>query len=206
MSRPTGARAASVEATRHAIVGAASQLFFERGYHGTGIDEIAAVAGVAVQTIYNAVGSKRDVLVRVLDYAASGDRAPVPVGDIARERVGRIDDPRKLIATVVAVSCDNFERTIPVFRVIREAAAIDPKLADVERERHRQRLANFRHPVERLAELGALRPDVTLDRGSALVFVVVHPDQYRFFVDDLGWPRRRFRTWAAAALESGLLA
>ena len=206
MSRPIGARAVSVETTRRAIVSAASHLFFERGYHGTGIDEIAALAGVAVQTIYNSVGSKRDLLVRVLDYAASGDRAPVPVGEIARERVARIDDPRKLIATVVSVSCDNFERTIPVFRVIREAAAIDPKLADVERERHRQRLANFRHPLERLAELGALRPGVTVDRGSALVFVVVHPEQYRFFVEDLGWSKRRFRTWATAALEPALLA
>jgi AcrR family transcriptional regulator len=206
MSRPIGARAVSVEATRRAIVSAATHLFFERGYHGTGIDEIAALAGVAVQTIYNSVGSKRDLLVRVLDYAASGDRAPVPVGEIARERVARIDDPRKLIATVVSVSCDNFERTIPVFRVIREAAAIDPKLADVERERHRQRLVNFRHPLERLAELGALRPDVTVDRGSALVFAVVHPDQYRFFVEDLGWSKRRFRTWATAALEPALLA
>ena len=84
MSGPTGARASSAEATRRAIVSAASRLFFERGYHGTGIDEIAAQAGVAVQTIYNSVGTKRDVLVRVLDYAASGDRAPTPVAEIAR--------------------------------------------------------------------------------------------------------------------------
>jgi AcrR family transcriptional regulator len=205
MSRPTGGRAVSAEATRRAIVSAASELFFERGYHDTGVDEIAARAGVAVQTIYNAVGSKRDVLVRVLDYAASGERAPLPVGDVARARVAGIDDPRKVIAAVVSLSCANFERTIPVFRVIREAAAVDPKLADVERERHRRRLANFRHPVERLAELGSLREGVTVERGSALVFAVVHPDQYRFFVEDVGWSRRRFRAFAAGALESALL-
>ena len=181
MSLAKGAREISAEATRGAIVSAAARLFFERGYHGAGIDEIAAAAGVAVQTIYNSVGSKRDLLVRVLDYAASGERAPTPVGEIARERIAGIDDPRKLVATVVSVSCGNFDRTIPVFRVIREAAAVDPKLADVERERHRQRLANFRHPTERLAELGALRPEVTVERGSALVFAVVHPDQYHFF-------------------------
>lgn len=206
MSRPKGAREASAEATRSAIVSAASRLFFERGYHGTGVDEIAAAAGVAVQTIYNSVGSKRDLLVRVLDYAASGERAPTPVGEIARERVARIDDPRKLVATVVAVTRGTFDRTIPVFRVIREAAAVDPTLSELERERHRQRLANFRHPVERLAELGALRPEVGVDQGSALVFTVLHPEQYRFFVEDAGWSKRRWQAWATATLELALLA
>jgi AcrR family transcriptional regulator len=206
MSRPKGAREISAEATRGAIVSAASRLFFERGYHGTGMDEIAVAAGVAVQTIYNSIGSKRDVLVRVLDYAASGERAPTPVGEIARQRVAGIDDPRKLIATVVSVSRSNFDRTIPVFRVIREAAAVEPTLYDLERDRHRQRRRNFRHPVERLAELGALRPEVSVESGSALLFTVVHPEQYRFFVEDVGWSKLRWQTWATAALEFALLA
>jgi AcrR family transcriptional regulator len=206
VSRPGGERARSAEATRGAIVAAASRLFFERGYHATGIDDIAAAAGVAVQTIYNSIGSKRDVLVRVLDYAASGEAAPRPVEELAAARINRISDPRKLIATVVAVSSGNFDRTIPVFRVIREAAAVDPTLTDLERDRHLRRLANFRHPVERLEELGALRSEVGVERGSALVFTVVHPDQYRFFVQDLGWSKRRWLAWASAALEAALLA
>jgi AcrR family transcriptional regulator len=206
MSRPAASRAASVEATRRAIVSAASQLFFERGYHGAGIDDIAAAAGVAVQTIYNSIGSKRDLLVRVLDYAASGERAPTPVGEIGRERIEGIEDAKELIATVVSVARGNFERTIPVFRVIREAAAADPALAGLERDRSRQRLANFRHPVERLEELGALRPDVTVDSGAALVFTVVHPDGYRFLVEDVGWAKSRWEEWAAAALVFALLA
>jgi AcrR family transcriptional regulator len=206
MSRAKGSREASAEATRRTIVSAASQLFFERGYHAAGVDEIAAAAGVAVQTIYNSIGSKRDLLVRVLDYAASGERAPTPVGEIGKERVAGIEDPRTLIATVVSVARGNFERTIPVFRVIREAAALEPALADLERDRSRQRLANFRHPIERLAELGALRPEVTVDGGAALVFAVVHPDQYRFFVEDAGWSKRRWEQWATAALVLVLLA
>lgn len=206
MGRPRGAREISAEATRAAIVSAAARLFFERGYHGTGMDEIAAAAGVAVQTVYNSIGSKRDVLVRVLDYAASGESAPTPVDEVARQRVAGIDDPRELLATVVSVTRANFDRTIPVFRVIREAATVEPALYELERDRHRQRLINFRHPLERLDELAALRPDVTVEQGSALVFTVVHPEQYRFFVEDVGWSRRRWQEWATAALESALLA
>ena len=206
MSRTKGSREASAEATRRTIVAAASRLFFQRGYHGTGIDEVAAAAGVAVQTIYNSIGSKRDLLVRVLDYAASGERAPIPVGEIGRERVAGIEDPRELIAAVVSVARGNFERTIPVFRIIREAAVLEPALADLERDRSRQRLANFRHPVERLADLGALRPEITVDSGAAVVFTVVHPDQYRFFVEDAGWSKRLWERWATATLVFALLA
>ena len=30
-------------------------------------------------------------------------------------------------------------------------------------------------------------------------------DQYRFFVEDVGWSKRRFRSWATTALECALL-
>ncbi|MDQ6850385.1 MAG: TetR/AcrR family transcriptional regulator, partial [Actinomycetota bacterium] len=48
--------------TQRVIVQAAAGLFLERGYHATSIGQIAAHAGVAVQTIYNSIGSKRDLL------------------------------------------------------------------------------------------------------------------------------------------------
>ena len=69
----------AAEQTQRVIVEAAARLFLERGYLATSIGRIAAESGVAVQTIYNAIGSKRDLLSRVLDFAAAGDRAPLPV-------------------------------------------------------------------------------------------------------------------------------
>ena len=63
----------AAEQTQQVVIEAASRLFLEHGYHATSIAGIASEAGVAVQTIYNSVGSKRDVLSRVLDFAAAGD-------------------------------------------------------------------------------------------------------------------------------------
>ncbi|HTO25236.1 MAG TPA: helix-turn-helix domain-containing protein [Gaiellaceae bacterium] len=88
MSGPKGAREISAEARRRTIVAAASRLFFERGYHGTGIDDIAAAAGVAIQTIDNSMGSKRDVLVGQLRPNDPG----VPRDPRGR---GRRPDPRR---------------------------------------------------------------------------------------------------------------
>jgi len=79
----------AAEETQRVIVEAASRLFLEHGYHATSIGRIASEAGVAVQTIYNAVGSKRDLLSRVLDFAAAGERSPVPVPQFMREQAER---------------------------------------------------------------------------------------------------------------------
>jgi AcrR family transcriptional regulator len=76
----------AAEEAQRVIVEATSRLFLEHGYHATSIGRIASEAGVAAQTIYNAIGSKRDLLSRVLDFAAAGERAPVPVPQFMREQ------------------------------------------------------------------------------------------------------------------------
>ena len=123
------------EATQRAIVEAAARLFTAHGYHATSIGRIAAEAGVVPQTIYNSVGSKRDVLSRVLDFAAAGERAPVPVPRFMHEQAEREPDPRRIIAQLVDLWRGALPRTAPVFRVIREAAAADPEIAALERAR-----------------------------------------------------------------------
>src|SRR6476646_10277636 len=88
----------AAEETQRVIVEAASRLFLEHGYHATSIGRIAAEAGVAVQTIYNAIGSKRELLSRVLDFAAAGELAPVPVPRFMREQAESEPDPGRVIA------------------------------------------------------------------------------------------------------------
>ena len=74
-------RQEQARATRRAIVEAARALFLARGYAGTTIDAVAGEAGVAVQTVYAAFGSKAQILKTVLDVAVVGDDAPVPLVD-----------------------------------------------------------------------------------------------------------------------------
>ena len=64
--------------TRLAILDAARLLFTEQGYAATTIAQIAAGAGVAVDTVYAAVGAK-PVLARLLmETAISGTDQAVP--------------------------------------------------------------------------------------------------------------------------------
>lgn len=195
----------AAEETQRAIVEAASALFAENGYHATSIGRIAAAAGVAVQTIYNAVGSKRDVLSRVLDFAAAGNRAPVPVPQFMREDAEREPEPTLVLAQLVEFWREALPRTAPVFRTIREAAASDPEIAELERARTAQRLANYGHAARLLAERKALRSEVTLEEAAATIFAIGHPENYRALVLDGGWTNDAWATWAHDSLVAALL-
>jgi AcrR family transcriptional regulator len=195
----------AAEDTQRTIVEAAARLFAEQGFHATSIGRIAREAGVAVQTIYNAVGSKRDLLSRVLDSAAAGERAPVPVPQFMREQAESEPDPRRIIGQLVEFWRSALPRTAPVFRIIREAAAADPEIAALERNRSAHRLRNYQHAAQLLADRNALRPRMTIDDAAAAIFAIGHPETYRTLVLDGDWNDDAWSNWAQATLEAALL-
>jgi AcrR family transcriptional regulator len=195
----------AAEETQRVIVEAASRLFLEHGYHATSIGRIASEAGVAVQTIYNAVGSKRDLLSRVLDFAAAGERSPVPVPQFMCEQAEREPDPRRVIAQLIEFWRSALPRTAPVFRIIREAAAADPEIAVLERGRAAQRLRNYRQTAQLLVDRDALRPGMTIDGAAAAIFAIGHPETYRALVLDGDWDDDAWANWVQATLEAALL-
>jgi AcrR family transcriptional regulator len=195
----------AAEETQRVIVEVAARLFIEHGYHATSIGRIASEAGVAVQTIYNAVGSKRDLLSRVLDFAAAGERSPVPVPQFMREQAEAEPDPRRVIAQLVDFWRGALPRTAPVFRIIREAAASDPEIAALERGRAAQRLSNYRQAARVLADRGALRAGLSIDGAAAAIFAIGHSESYRALVVDGDWDDDDWANWLQATLEAALL-
>ncbi len=195
----------AAEETQRAIIAAAGQLFGEQGYHATSIARIASEAGVAVQTIYNSVGSKREILSRVLDFAAAGERAPLPVPQFMRELTEREPDPRGIVAQIVEFWRGALPRTAPVLRIIREAAAADPDAAALERARAAQRLNNYGEAARLLAKRGALRSGLSIDEAAAAIFAIGHPETYRSLVLEGDWDDELWAAWARSTLESALL-
>ena len=53
--------------TRRALLDAAAQVFARRGYHGAGVEEIAAQAGVTKGALYYNFAGKEDVFLALLD-------------------------------------------------------------------------------------------------------------------------------------------
>jgi AcrR family transcriptional regulator len=68
-SSPTPARATTTKgrARREQIIESATELFYERGFRATGIDDIGEAAGITGPGIYRHFASKDDILIAVLD-------------------------------------------------------------------------------------------------------------------------------------------
>ena len=198
-------REAQAEATRRAIVEAGRRLFLEHGYVGTTMESIADDAGVAVQTIYNAIGSKRDVLSEVLDYTVAGPMAPTTVPELMRERARAVPDADGVIRLLADWLAEGVPRAAPVLRVIADAAAVDPEAAVLEVDRARQRLRNYTEAAREIEGRGGLRGDLSAVEAAAVIWSVGHPNTYRFLVDQCGWSSARYRRWVEATLRGALL-
>jgi AcrR family transcriptional regulator len=201
-----GRRQQAAEDTRRAIIDAASAAFLADGYAATTVARVAADAGVAVQTVYNAVGGKAELLSRALDVAAAGPEAPAPVPVFMRERADEAPDAAGVIDALVGFWEGALARTAPVFAVIRQAAALDPEIAALERRRAQGRLANYAEAAAAIRARGALREGLSDEDAAALIHAIGHPDTYRFLVGDGGWTPGRWAAWARDGLRAALLA
>lgn len=90
---------------REQILDAAVELFQRDGYHGTGIDEIGATAGITGPAVYRHFASKEDILeTLLLDLSAT---TLATAQGLAREADDAADALRRLVEFSVDTMLDN---------------------------------------------------------------------------------------------------
>jgi AcrR family transcriptional regulator len=199
-------RAAAAEDTRRLIVEAAGRLFATQGYVATTIEAIADEAGVAVQTIYNAVGPKAAVLSRLLDVTIAGDHEDRSVLDRVRDRPEPgTADPGAIIRDLARTATDIASRVGDVWYVVESAAAVDPSIAVLVAKNDAERLAGYRFVGRLLNDRRALRSGLTVDGAAAIVWSLAGVRTYRAFVTERGWSPARYRRWLEDSLAAALL-
>ena len=195
-------RREQASATRTAILGAARELFIERGYAATTIDAVAARADVSPETIYAIFRNKRSVLSGVIDIAVVGDDAPVPVLERAWVQELRNEAvPRRRVELLARNGRLMLERWTPVYNVLRGAASVDPEIASLWERNKEQRLEGQRQLLRIVADGAPLRPGLGVREAADVLFAVGSPETYQLLVTDRGWSAERFERWYADALE-----
>ncbi len=186
--------------TRERIVGAATTLFLDRGYAATTVEAIAAEAGVATATVYQAFGTKAAVLARALDVTIAGDTDAVAVLDRDWVAAARAEpDARGRLAAVVGGAARIAARTAPLKEVMRDAAATEPDIRELLRRDDAQRLVTQRSLLE--LALGAPPPEDAV----TVFYSLVNSHAYRLASEQLGWDEERWRTWLVEVLTGQLL-
>ncbi|MGY4856914.1 TetR/AcrR family transcriptional regulator [Cryobacterium sp. AP23] len=186
--------------TRGDVIEAAGELMREHGYMGTSIAAIAERGGVAVQTIYNTVGSKVDVLAAVLAAANSTSRATGrSVADLAAGLTGAATPAAAIGALASWIAADN-ERAAPLHRVVSEASGTDPEIRELELTMAARSLHAYAEAVGALRSQLGLRPGLSDHEAATSIWALGHPQVFHTLVAGLGWSTDTYTAWLRSAL------
>ena len=187
--------------TRQDILRAARRLFAERGYAATSISDIAEEAGVAIQTIYARLGSKRGMLLALIDRIDEEAGA----GPLA-EKVASAEDRLAALRAGVRLTRSFQQRCGDIIEALFTAAGAEPELADAVAEGQRRHREGARITIDRIQELQGLRDDVPPERAQALFALSTNHEAWRELINgyQLDWDPAE--DWLVDALSRALLA
>jgi AcrR family transcriptional regulator len=193
-------------ATRLAILEAAHRLFAHQGYGATTMAAIAAEAGVALKTVYLAFETKSGVLRALwnLRLRAGRDEVPIAQQEWYRE-VLEEPDPEHQLRLNARNSRAAKLRIATVLEVIHTAAPLDSDIAALWSRIQSDYHANQRAILESLAEKGALRPGLEVDRATDILWTINHPNLWHLLVGERGWTPEQYEHWTADLACSQLL-
>ncbi len=209
-SRRREAGAASREETRRRLLKAADELFQARGYAGTAVTAITKRAGVSLQTLYLAWGSKRALLRAASSAVAAASESPLEPdrwGDVIRaelaDAVGSAPTARDYLAATSRLSVQVAKRTAPYWRLYRQAAATDPEIAaDWAAIKNESRRALTE--VARSVPQRGLTPGVTMDDITEMLWALTSPEMYDHFTVDASHAPEEFESWLTRTLTAVL--
>jgi AcrR family transcriptional regulator len=205
--KPTSKRAQKAGQTRQRILQTARDLFVERGYGATTLQEVADRAGVAVQTIYYVFSNKSALLKELVDVTIAGDDEPVATMDRAwfRDALAAGTADAQLRAHVSGTR-EILERLAPIVSMVGTAARTDPAVAQLWPSGDQPRYEVEATAAKALVgKLGA-REGVSAEHAADLLFGLLSPELYLLLVRDRGWPPEQWERWIYDTLRPQLCA
>ena len=180
--------------TRQRVLAAAHELFVERGYGRTTIADVAAAAGVAVETVYAAFRNKPTLLHRAWDIAVGGDEQDVHLLDRPEMRAVLAEpDLSARLARFATVNTAIMRRTARLRLTVQGAAAGDRAAAALLTEIDRARQEAMGVHARAAAATGRLA--VSEQECRDVLFATTDGSLWHNLVEGRGWTDERYATW-----------
>jgi AcrR family transcriptional regulator len=176
------------------VLAAAHRLFVEKGYGSTTVAEVAADAGVAVETVYATFRNKPTLLHRAWDVAVGGDEQDVHLLDRPEMRAV-LDEPdlATRFTRFAVVNTTIMRRTARLLLAIQGAAGTEPAAAALRAEIDSARLAAMTVHARRAGATRQLA--VPEDECRDVLLATTDGSLWRNLVDRRGWSDERYAAW-----------
>jgi len=199
-------RRAAAASTRARILAAARSLFVARGYLGTKMEDVAAEAQVALDTVYASVGTKTKLFHLLVETAISGTDRPVPAEQRSYVQAFKEEpDATRKLAIYASAMAKIQARLAPLLVVLRSAASAHEDLAALWQRISDRRARNMRKLVAEVVEAGVLRSGIAAEEAADVVWAMASPDLYLLLVGERAWPAERYTRWLTDELRRYLL-
>jgi len=190
------ARAEQSERTRLRIRTAAERLFLKHGYGGTSIDAIAAAARVSRPTVFNAFMSKANLLKEIITAHLWAD----PEALVA---LGSISEPVEIVRAYAKLVTGMTYRSMPMSKVMLEAAVTEPEIAKLVRKFDETRLSGVGSVVDVLQSRG-VQTRWTGAEAKEAVWMLTGAPSY-LLAESRGWSEELYERWLGDCMVALLL-
>jgi AcrR family transcriptional regulator len=188
--------------TRNRLLEAAEEQFAANGYAATTVTRLAAAAGVSVQTLYLAWGSKRALLRGYVEKALAGDTGSP--AEAARRFLPNMT-PRQRLDELANLVTEIAERAATVWSLYRDAAAVDSEIAADWDELQFLRHELFAHVIGDIPD-SALAHGLTRKTAVDTAWAIASPEAHDLLVHRLHYSLGDFHDWLERTLPVTLLA
>jgi AcrR family transcriptional regulator len=194
-------RAQAAEKNRQRILDALYERLREAPAQPVSVDEVAQRAGVARSTIYLIFGSRSGLFDALTDHLLSG------AGYHRILEAVRHPDARESLRGALAGGVEMYAAHHDVLRILGSMAKLDPEgvgqaIARAENERSR----GVARQAARLHEQQRLRPGLTVERATAVIWLLAGFDAYDALASAQGIPPEEIINVLVDTAESALLA
>src|SRR3954447_24761248 len=196
-------RAEQAQRTRAAVLVAAARCFLDNGYAATTMKDVAAAAGVSVQTVFGQ-GSKAALLLGCVDRAVVGDDEEAPLAQ--RElfvRVVEAPDRAAKLSAARQMALRYVPLTIPMIRVFADAATGDAEIAEAWAEYERRRLQDDRVLIGAFEPW--LRDGLDVDRATEIFWALFSHVPVDNLMRVRGWSLEEYADFLVDAVQRLLL-
>ncbi|MGD8166204.1 TetR/AcrR family transcriptional regulator [Herbiconiux sp. P16] len=194
-------RAEQAANTRQRILDAAAACFARTGYAGTSLADIAAEAGVSVETV-KLSGPKRALLLAAFEQAFAGSegRETIAERDIG-QGIRQLDDDA-LVPGFVHFVAEANRRTSGLWAGFLSAASSDPLVQAELDDLLERRRADFLASAAELERRGMIAPASDDERRefADILSFLVSPESHEQLVRQSGWSMERYEAWLSEAI------
>lgn len=188
------------EETHQRILAAARELLARKGYAKMTVEAIAEIAGVSPKTVSAVVGSKTAILAELVNP----DTFDVHIQQLLDE-LRTSHQPVQRIELSVRIARQVYESLASEFELLRTAGVVAPELVDVARQIETRRRQRQTYLILDIHEQGVLRPDLSIEEATDILWSLTSYDMYHMLVTKQGWKTSRYESWLTTILTEHLI-